>query len=31
MGWRKGIQPQKVNTGGGLFSSNDPWTAKVRG
>ena len=26
----KGIQPQKVNTGG-LFSSNDPWTAKVRG
>lgn len=27
----KGIQPQKVNTGGGLFSSNDPWTAKVRG
>ena len=27
----KGVQPQKVNTGGGLFSSNDPWTAKVRG
>lgn len=28
----KGIQPQKVNTGGGsLFSSNDPWTAKVGG
>lgn len=26
----KGIQPQKVNTGGGLFSSNDPWTATVR-
>lgn len=26
----KGIQPQKVNTGG-LFSSNDPWAAKVRG
>ena len=26
----KGIQVQKVNTGG-LFSSNDPWTAKVRG
>lgn len=25
----KGIQPQKVNTGG-LFSSNDPWTATVR-
>lgn len=27
----KGIQPQKVNTGVGLFSSNDPWTAKVGG
>ena len=27
----KGIQPQKVNTGGSLFSSNDPWTAKVGG
>lgn len=28
----KGIQPQKVNIGGGsLFSSNDPWTAKVGG
>lgn len=26
----KGIQPQKVNTGGSLFSSNDPWTATVR-
>ena len=27
----KGIQPQKVNTGGGsLFSSNNPWTATVR-
>ena len=28
----KGIQVQKVNTGGSsLFSSNDPWTAKVGG
>lgn len=27
----KGIQVQKVNTGGSLSSSNDPWTAKVGG
>ena len=27
----KGIQANKVNTGGSLFSSNDPWTAKVGG
>lgn len=27
----KGIQTNKVNTGGSLFSSNDPWSAKVGG
>ena len=27
----KGIQANKVNTGGSLFSSNDPWSAKVGG
>ena len=27
----KGIQANKVNTGGSLFTSNDPWSAKVGG